>query len=341
MAKNRSNPQSKPRASIQEKIDAMRQSAEQQPPEAEDETVERGVANSDQDEAFLQRFEEQIKKRAEAQGAPHPVEVAIERNAEYQERLREAEAKGQTIPGQPSEPETPESSAPKRDASKGESSRFPARGTILQLPDGSLAVFHKDVPRKDYQMLYKLEPDGSLQPEGVHLNGYEYRRLGQLPREDFAVLLEDLSWERDHIVFHLDEFKDAKLVPQPEDNGTREPAESSTRDANWPKPRRRRRTEEPPREVHHAPEAIGPAGLHKGERFRISFGKGREWEAVYWDSDQQGSLVAHKTEGNWALMHLDLSRFGDSLEKLGMLDDDARQEVLEDLRRAYGAEGED
>jgi hypothetical protein len=53
--------------------------------------------------------------------------------------------------------------------------------------------------------------------------------------------------------------------------------------------------------------------LERGRVIKINVG-GRMWESVYWTSDEIGPIVAHDTNRQWALMHLDLSRFRDAIE---------------------------
>ena len=45
----------------------------------------------------------------------------------------------------------------------------------------------------------------------------------------------------------------------------------------------------------------------------IRFGN-NVWDAIYWGKDDQGHVVAHQTNNQWALMHLDLDRFGNGVQ---------------------------
>lgn len=53
--------------------------------------------------------------------------------------------------------------------------------------------------------------------------------------------------------------------------------------------------------------------LEKGRVLRINVA-GRVWESVYWTSDEMGHILAHDTNREWSLMHLDLNRFKDCIE---------------------------
>jgi hypothetical protein len=57
----------------------------------------------------------------------------------------------------------------------------------------------------------------------------------------------------------------------------------------------------------------------------------RMWEAIHWGRDEQGALVAHRTSGEWALMHLDLGRFRDSLTYHEVLAPEIIQEIERSL----------
>jgi hypothetical protein len=61
---------------------------------------------------------------------------------------------------------------------------------------------------------------------------------------------------------------------------------------------------------------------------------GRIWESVYWTSDEIGPIVAHDTNREWALMHLDLSRFGDAIEYGELLNATRLAEIGKSLSRS-------
>jgi hypothetical protein len=72
----------------------------------------------------------------------------------------------------------------------------------------------------------------------------------------------------------------------------------------------------------------------RGQALRINVA-GRVWEAVYWAKDEMGHVVAHCTNRKWALMHLDLNRFADSME-LGEI---KAPEEIEEIQRQLVASG--
>ena len=64
---------------------------------------------------------------------------------------------------------------------------------------------------------------------------------------------------------------------------------------------------------------------------RISFGPGKSWDAVYWGRDLLGHVLAHRTHKEWALMHLDLKRFKDTIELGEFLDDEEIASIQRDI----------
>jgi hypothetical protein len=81
------------------------------------------------------------------------------------------------------------------------------------------------------------------------------------------------------------------------------------------------------------PLATDISGYRRGQCLAIKFGKkGEAWDAIYWGRDQQGTVVAHDTNGHWTLMHLDLSRFRDKVTRGDLLTDDELCAVENDLR---------
>jgi hypothetical protein len=205
-----------------------------------------------------------------------------------------ASPKPPTPPPEPSSPARPPSPPPARkptpDLSEPLGTFSP--GTVLQLEDGTLAIYKEPVKGKEYEIVYVLRPTGKAAPEGIALYAYEAKKLGLLAPEYLEQLQRTLRWDRDVIVFHLDKLEYRDLVPVP--------AETT-----GPRP-------DPPT----AALLQSGAGreLARGRRIRISFGPGKSWEAVYWGKDLLGHVLAHRTHNQWALMHLDLKRFRDSIE---------------------------
>jgi hypothetical protein len=187
-----------------------------------------------------------------------------------------------------------------------------ASGSILRLDDGSVAIFKDAVSGKDYALLYFLEPDGTVAPRGIFLQQYDAQRIGHLPEPLFAQMRDGGTWDRDAVIFHLEKYEFAQMVRQVAAHQEgRTPAHHARTTAPSSAP-----VEEQPQ--YEAPavqaEPAKPRDmLERGRVLRINVG-GKVWESVYWTKDEMGPIVAHNTHKDWALMHLDLKRFQDSLE---------------------------
>lgn len=169
-----------------------------------------------------------------------------------------------------------------------EASEF-SYGDIVLLSDGSLAIYNRAIPEKEYDVVYMLRDTGALTPLGIPLGGHGAQVIGRLSAAATRKAFSDYSWNREMIVFHLYEYGDVELVPE---------------------------IKAPPKKIHHAtetPEHEHRSPLVRGREFSVAFGE-RKWEGIYWGHDEQGALVAHNTTGEWALMHLDLKRFEGSIE---------------------------
>ena len=198
-------------------------------------------------------------------------------------------------------------------------------GVLMCFDDGSVAAYKDAVSGKDYALFYFLERDGTLAPRGIFLEQYGKQKIGQLPLSLFNQMIERKRWERDAVIFHLDQYHYASLIPVSQgESPTGRPATgfrstTSTGGIHTPVPRERRPSTQS--DVHdswtgRSYSSSGPrrdALLERGRVLRINVG-GRIWESVYWTEDEIGPIVAHNTNKVWALMHLDLNRFKDSLE---------------------------
>jgi hypothetical protein len=60
------------------------------------------------------------------------------------------------------------------------------------------------------------------------------------------------------------------------------------------------------------------------------------WEAVYWTSDELGPILAHDTNREWSLIHMDLSRFKDAIEYGELLSEEELEEIEQSLARQRG-----
>ncbi|MBN1868369.1 hypothetical protein JW916_13870 [Candidatus Sumerlaeota bacterium] len=384
---------------IQDRIDAIR--AKQDPSEEDSTSPNGGGAGKDEDsangganseeEAFLKQFAERVASQP-PRAAPSLPESLAESSREMREALAQRERNGGVVPPKPTPrpaPVAPPTPAPRPSQSvtppPSSSSRatepapvssgdLPPEGAILHLASGENLVFCRDVPNKTYQLVAVLNPDGSVHAEGVYLHAYEYRRIGMLAPDQLQEIREQRRWQRDLIVFHLDEVRDASLIPVPGGAGPapeRPPGSKvASQSTTETRPFRAEPAESEPdvyddlveslkEESVESPQDVGVESspeeeeegdirgassfgrlvrarkdLTRGRRFSIKFGN-RGWEAVYWGEDEQGSVVAHNTNGQWSLMHLDLSRFRDSFALLGEISDKERTDLEKALRQSH------
>jgi len=203
-----------------------------------------------------------------------------------------------------------------------------ASGGILRLDDGSVAIFKEEVPDKDYALLYFLQPDTTVVPRGVFLQEYEVQRIGHLPEILMAEVIGTGRWDRDAVIYHLEKFEFAKYVRQVALH-----QEGRSRSSS--------RTDKPPGDSsvdvrQSSVEDTNPPAvknmLERGRVLRINVG-GKIWESVYWTKDEMGQIVAHDTNKEWALMHLDLSRFKDCIEYGDLLTGVRLQEIERSLAK--------
>lgn len=200
--------------------------------------------------------------------------------------------------------------APAASSALGTDGTFPV-GTILRFEDESIGVFKDARADKDYEIVYQLHRDGTAQAEGLALASYEVRVIGRLPPEFVLRLQRRQRWVRDEIIFHLDSFDYCAFVPVIDPNAAR-PAAAQLPAAPTPTP------------------AAAPK-LEQGRRVQVSFGPDKQWAAVYWGADDLGPLVVHQSGGRWALMHLDLNRFADSLVIGDFVDAKTRAQIEDEV----------
>ena len=196
-------------------------------------------------------------------------------------------------------------------------------GAIVQFDDNSIAIFKDAVSGKDYALFYFLEPDMTLAPRGIFLEQYGMTVIGTLPTEAMAEMTTARQWDRDQIIFHLTKFEYAQAIRQLLlGNAGHGPSGAA---GAPPQPKIPPHQPSPVRPDQPAPTAAAPPQqgnfqtgdaadmLERGRQLRINVG-GRMWESIYWTSDEIGPIVAHNTNREWALMHLDLARFKDAIE---------------------------
>jgi len=201
-----------------------------------------------------------------------------------------------------------------------------AAGTILLFDDNTLGVYKEKRADKEYDVILMLNPDGAVVPQGIALLHYDVKAVGCLPPEFLLRLIRRKTWVRDEVVFHLNAFDYCQYVAEPRPGAaatpTDEPRRSPSSDQNLSQMVRKLPTNQGEEQKR----------LITGREITISFGPGQEWRAVYWGEDELGTVLAHRTNEQWALMHLDLRRFKDSLV-LGEL---ATAETMKQIRDEIG-----
>ena len=295
-------------------------------PSEEEALAEQGYKEprSEEDEAFLEQYRRKIGLGPDS--GPQPRRLAELR------RLRPDDLKNRRE--RPSADADPLPREPER-ASNG----LPRKGDILHLTgaENHVVIFDRDVPSRGYQLVHLLSPDGTLDAQGISLlDAYEFRVIGHLSPEDFEAIRQKMAWNRDLVVFNLDQFQDSRLIPQSDGRPQAKPVEplqprAATRSASWPSDDQTSAPPPPPVDEDKIVRVNG-IELRPGQWFRVSFGPAKQWEAVLVGRDKQGPIVAHKTGGQWAVMHLDLGRFADSLQAGEMQTAEERRAIVESVR---------
>ena len=220
-----------------------------------------------------------------------------------------------------------------------------APGAIVQFDDNSIAIFKDAVSGKDYALFYFLEPDMTLAPRGIFLEQYEMTVIGTLPASTMTEMTTARQWDRDQIVFHLTKFEHAQAIRQlllgNAGNGPSAAAGGPPQaKALQPHPSPAAQASVPSSTPTAAPSQqtnfqTGDAAdmLERGRQLRINVG-GRMWESIYWTSDEIGPIVAHNTNREWALMHLDLARFKDAIEYGDVLSEADLRAIAESVARS-------
>lgn len=186
-------------------------------------------------------------------------------------------------------------------------------GSIIAFEDGGMGIFQKTLPQKDYDVVYMLESDGNSKPQGMPLYNYEYKPVGRMSREHMSLVTRSNTWERDLILFSLTNYEDRDKIPAYSGE-----METPTEQAGRPDPR-------------EMSDKGDDEKLVRGREISIPFGPGKAWDAVYWGQDELGDVVAHKTHGSWALMHLELDRFRKSITYGEVLDGKKLKEMEKDF----------
>ena len=204
-------------------------------------------------------------------------------------------------------------------------------GIILSLDDGTIGVYVSDVPGQDYDLIYCLRDDGTVEPQGIPLYSYNPKAIGKLPEERLRHLRSRMRWMREEIIYYLKEFEFINLIPSIRTNH-RKPAKPRMEEPEEDIFTEDYQTSEIQPPVPERKDNSGKEGdsLVRGRKIIIRAPRG-QWQAVYWGADNKGPIVAHQTYGKWDLMHLDLSRFADKVEYGDMVPDDVIKLIDRDL----------
>lgn len=347
--------------SLQERIDAMRKQgsrpeiAEHAPASKSSEPRSNpGMEAQPSDEAFLEKFQQHLKQcySKGTTASIHPkTKSGADRMLETRQALldKNAQERPQVIVpprarvAKPVSHPAPHGGGHAPAASGGTAAgALPPDGAILHLATGQVIVIDRDVPDSGYQMVLLLNPDGSVSAEKMNLRlGCQFRQIGRLSADDVVNIHVAHKWHRSHIVFNLDRFEDARLIPEAGGAEKQEElVEPELRDAEWPSPdsapQEKIQLPKDEKRAEAARQGQTKTGLKRGQRLTISFGPNRSWDAVYWGGDGTGTLVAHQTHGDWALTRLDLSRFAPENIVLGPLMTDREVWELEEfIKRTY------
>lgn len=195
------------------------------------------------------------------------------------------------------------------DSSYDEKGNLPfAPGTIVRLNDDSLGIIKEEIPDREYDLVYMLTLEGKVEPRGVCLFAMGIERLGRLPQEELSKIEKRMAWSRDHLIYYLDHVKLADGIPQPSPGNK-------------------------PLSNDHQRFDDGKS-MQRGRCLSVRFGD-KKWEAVFWGEDSTGSIVAHCQQNQWELLHMDLKRFGSSLQTGKLIQGRELREIEESVIDRY------
>lgn len=206
-------------------------------------------------------------------------------------------------------------------------------GAVMRFDDDSVAVYRDAVSGKDYALFYFLEPGGVLAPRGIFVQQYEFQRIGKIPEALLEQMCSANRWDRDAVIFHLDKFEYAAYIRRLDNRTPNPDAVVQSRPAPAAPKTETQVPLRPRPEVRPQPAPPERDPLERGRVIRINVA-GKVWEAVYWTTDQIGAIVAHDTNREWSLMHLNLTRFKDSLEYGDLLSLEKLNEIEASLARS-------
>lgn len=213
------------------------------------------------------------------------------------------------------------------------------RGTLLCINDEELVVYDKGPDASGRDSVLDLLYNGAVKPIHMNLTHSKTVRMGCLTPEAFNALCLRMRWDRAGIAAACDSADDAARIPDPVVSPVRTPEPQPPHPRDDQRLPRAAAPEDPPpaQPAPRDPSAVPPGGkpqLRRGVKLQLKFG-GKLWEAVYWGRDQSGTVVAHRTNRSWELMHLDLDNFKDSLVVSPAPDRDLLEQINRDLQTKY------
>lgn len=234
--------------------------------------------------------------------------------------------------------------------------KLPPSGAIVALKTGQVVILDREVEGVPYQLVLSLLQNGSVKSLGINLRQCEsFKELGQIGPKDLLDIHIAGAWQHHMIVAYLIDPHDTDYLPNPAmDEAPKRVYEPAVAPAPQPVAAPRPVVSVAAPTVQQAPvftpapnpepapqpeKQLPPApfGLKQGQHVQINFGPGRSWDAVYWgESEDKGTLVAHKTHGDWQLAPIDLQRFTEKKVVIGdMMSDRELWEFQEIIKRTY------
>ena len=80
--------------------------------------------------------------------------------------------------------------------------------------------------------------------------------------------------------------------------------------------------------------------LERGRRIAIRSG-GNEWEAVYWGSDENGDIVAHRSGEHWWFVHFDVRGAANKMVVGNLLSQAEILDIERDVVKTMGVKSDD
>lgn len=206
-------------------------------------------------------------------------------------------------------------------------------GTLVCLDEAELIVYRGPARGQSYDMVYALLADGTAKLEGCNLKDHHKFEMGRLQDDKFKLMQDHKRWTRKVVVEALFDAEDADIIPEPE-------SDNSLADELLFTPPK---VEEPPPEEAPCDDpgergslivpinepALGRT-MQRGQRLVLRLGK-TKWEAVYWGRDANGTVIAHRTNDNWELMHFDLGPYKRKVSIAEKVDNGVVKEIMSTL----------